>query len=222
MFRSKLKSLNWKYVVGEVLLIFIGITMAIWFDTWNNDRIIEKKKAQAISKIREEIEHNMGELKTAREINEKIPSAVIAFRELRAEGYESNKGEVMTTEAMRSYQQAHPGFFNIKDSVALGNGLYEYMGDSFINLELAALTDIAWETTKDLRLADEMGFDCLYDLENLYNVQNMVLKEINKSSEALQNQDINRLLRVLEFISQLDRQLERHYQNMLDQMDICE
>ena len=203
-------------------MIFIGITMAIWFDTWNNDRIVEQKKAQAISKIQEEIEHNMEELLTAREINEKIPAAITTFRKLRAEGYESSEGEVMTAESMSIYQKTHPGFFNIKDSVALGNGLFEYEGDSFINLELAALTDIAWETTKDLRLADEMGFECLYDLENLYNVQNMVLQEINKSSEALQNQDIGRLLRVLEFISQLDRQLERHYKNMLEQMAICQ
>ena len=214
--------MNWKYIIGEILLIFIGITIAIWFDTWNNDRIVEQKKAQALSKIQEEIEHNMEELLTAREINENIPPAVTAFRKLRVKGYEANIGEVMTAETMNIYQQAHPGFFNIKDSVALGNGLFEYRGDSFINLELAALTDIAWETTKDLRLADEMGFECLYDLENLYNVQQMVLKEINKSSEALQNQDIDRLLRVLEFISQLDRQLERHYKNMLDQMAICQ
>ena len=214
--------MNWKYIIGEILLIFIGITMAIWFDTWNNNRIVEDKKAQAITKIQEELEHNMEELVTAREINERIPLAIQDFRQLRAKGYENTEGEVMTADAMKTFQQAHPGFFNVKDSVLLGNELFEYYGDSFINLELAALTDIAWETTKDLRLADEMGFECLYDLENLYNVQNMVLQEINKSSEALQNQDIDKLLRVLEFISQLDRQLERQYINMLDQMAICQ
>ena len=195
--------------------------MAIWFDTWNNDRIVTQKKEHAITKIREEIEHNLEELIMAREINERIPAAVKEFRKIRTEGYEDHVGEVMSVAAMQGYQKAHPGFFNIKDSVALENGLFEYLGDSFINLELASLSDIAWETTKDLRLADEMGFECLYDLENLYNVQQMVLVEINKSSEALQNEDIGGLLRILEFISQLDRQLEDHYRNMLDQMEIC-
>ena len=90
-----------------------------------------------------------------------------------------------------------------------------------INLELAELTEIAWETTKDMGIASEFGFDCLYQLENMYNVQRLVQKEINNSAEALQKSDIERLLRVLEFINQLDAQLERDYNRVLDNLRIC-
>lgn len=38
-----LKKINWKYALGEILLLFIGITIAIWFNNWN-----ESKKAREV------------------------------------------------------------------------------------------------------------------------------------------------------------------------------
>ncbi len=38
MIRKRNFKLNWKYALGEVLLIFIGITSAIWFQNWNEER----------------------------------------------------------------------------------------------------------------------------------------------------------------------------------------
>jgi len=35
--------IGWKYAIGEIILIFIGITMAIWFNNWN-----ESKKARTV------------------------------------------------------------------------------------------------------------------------------------------------------------------------------
>jgi hypothetical protein len=34
------REFNWKYVFGEILLIFIGINLAIWFNNWNTSQII--------------------------------------------------------------------------------------------------------------------------------------------------------------------------------------
>ena len=45
MIRKPNFKLNWKYALGEIALIFIGITSAIWFNNWNeerNDRKLEK------------------------------------------------------------------------------------------------------------------------------------------------------------------------------------
>ena len=33
---------NWQYAIGEVILIFIGITLAIAFNNWNDDRIQQR------------------------------------------------------------------------------------------------------------------------------------------------------------------------------------
>ena len=214
----RLKSMNWKYIVGEVLLIFLGITMAIWFDNWNSQRKIDERKKEAVVKIREEIEENLAELIDARDKNKDIAPSIAAFQAMVSPAY---PGTVATPSQMRTFQKSFPGFFTLVDSIAKGQGLYSYGGDTFINLELAALSDIAWETTRDLGIANDLGFECLYDLETMYNIQRLVQLEIDKSSEALQNQEIERLLRVLEFIRQLDSQLERSYRSMLENMDIC-
>ncbi|NVJ45952.1 MAG: hypothetical protein HWE07_02460, partial [Cytophagia bacterium] len=38
MIRKQNFKLNWKYAMGEVALIFIGISLAIAFQNWNEDR----------------------------------------------------------------------------------------------------------------------------------------------------------------------------------------
>jgi hypothetical protein len=70
-------------------------------------------------------------------------------------------------------------------------------------------------------IANEFGYECLYELENMYNIQRLVQNEINKAAEALQNQEIDRLIRILAFLSQLDEQLESDYNSMLGQISDC-
>jgi len=55
----------------------------------------------------------------------------------------------------------------------------------------------------------------------MYNIQRLVQNEINKAAEALQNQEIDRLIRILAFLSQLDEQLESDYNSMLGQISDC-
>lgn len=219
MFRSKLRALNWKYILGEVLLIFLGINLAIWFNDWNADRNLNEDKKIAIAKIEEEIRNNLTELIDARKENEHLPSAIAGIKAMHSD---LHNGILATPEELAKYQREHPGFFTTADSAEIRDDKYLYEGDTYINLELAELTEIAWETTKDMGIANEFGFDCLYELENMYNVQRLVQKEYTKSAEALQNNDIERLLRVLVFIEQLDSQLERDYKRTLDQIEICQ
>ncbi len=199
-------------------MIFIGINLAIWFNNWNTSRKLDQNKAIAIAKIQEEINNNLIELVRARNANASIPAAIEKFKNMRSDKYE---GTVATSSEMTLYIKEFPGFYTVMDSTILEPGLYRYEGDTFINLELAELTEIAWETSKDMEIANEFGFDCLYELENMYNVQRLVKKEIDKSAEALQTSDISRLERILEFIRQLDSQLERDYKRMLSNINIC-
>ena len=68
----KSSAVNWKYFVGEILLIFFGISLAIWFNNWNTSNTINENKRIAIDKIEEEIQNNLSELHSAREVNLKI------------------------------------------------------------------------------------------------------------------------------------------------------
>lgn len=199
-------------------MIFLGINLAIWFNDWNDNRKLDQKKQIAIAKIEEEIKNNLQEIVRARKENQHIPGSIEAYKDLHSR---LNGGIVVSPKQMAIYQKKYPVFYRIKDSIPQENGRFRYEGDTFINLELAALSEIAWETTKDMGIANELGFDCLYELENMYNVQRMVAQEILKSAEALQTSDIERLLRVMEFIRQLDVQLEEDYNRVLEKIPNC-
>jgi hypothetical protein len=90
-----------------------------------------------------------------------------------------------------------------------------------VELELVELSDIAWETTKSLDILNEFGYECLYELESMYSLQSRVQKEIDKSSDALQNNDLDALLIILSFIDQLEIQLEKKYKKTLSLIDNC-
>ncbi|MBO0322753.1 hypothetical protein J0X14_10630 [Muricauda sp. CAU 1633] len=66
MIRKVFKKISWKYALGEILLIFIGITAAIWFNNWNESQKSQKieirslqEVANAVNQDLEDIEENI-------------------------------------------------------------------------------------------------------------------------------------------------------------------
>ncbi|MBO3700252.1 DUF6090 family protein [Roseivirga sp. E12] len=55
MIRKPNFKLNWKYALGEVFLIFIGISLAIGFQNWNEGRKISKQKVLILKQIRADL-----------------------------------------------------------------------------------------------------------------------------------------------------------------------
>lgn len=214
----KSTTVNWKYIIGEILLIFFGISLAIWFNNWNASNTINANKRIAIDKIEEEIRNNLDELYSAREVNLKIPKAIEAYEEIisNADGQ-----AVSGISQMKTFQENFPNFFIIKDSVRVNDSLFRYLGNTRIRLELTAFSQIAWETSRNMGIANEFGYECLYNLENVYNIQRLVQNEMDKAAEALQNEEIDRLERILGFVSQLDVQLEDAYNSMLKNIGDC-
>ena len=66
---------NWKYVLGEIALLFIGINLAIWFNNYNTAQKTNQAKSLAIQKIADEIEQNIEELDSARINSQQIVDA---------------------------------------------------------------------------------------------------------------------------------------------------
>lgn len=218
MGRFKLGAVNWKYIAGEVLLIFIGINLAIWFNNWNTGREISEKKKTALHKIQEEIRNNLEDLADAEKSNQQIPLSISAYEEMT-----TNDTDVVraTPQTIKEFQAKFPGFYTVTDSVPLGDDHFAYTGATFINLELTELSKIAWETAKGTGIANEFAYECLYGLEDMYSLQEIIQREMGKASEALQVGDIKLLLRILEFIDQLNPQLVADYKNVLAGLNNC-
>jgi hypothetical protein len=55
MIRKSNFKLNWKYALGELVLIFLGISLAIAFQNWNESRKVNNQKALILQQIRTEL-----------------------------------------------------------------------------------------------------------------------------------------------------------------------
>jgi hypothetical protein len=212
------RKLNLKYIIGEILLLFIGINLAIWFNNWNTSKKINEDKKIAISKIMDEIGNNKLEVDSVIISNRQILKAYKEYKKY----YDGSTSLIkMTPKQYRLLKIEHPDFFRTKDSTKLDNGLFRYNGTTYINLEITTLTDIAWKTTTTLNVSNEFNYDCLYELESMYNLQRIVQNEINKSANALQKRELEELIHILEFLEQLGMQLQESYKTMLNNIKNC-
>ncbi|NER14942.1 hypothetical protein GWK08_15910 [Leptobacterium flavescens] len=215
----KLKNnFNWKYIIGEVLLIFIGINLAIWFNNWNTSKKSMQDKEVIIAKIREEIENNKSELEFADKSYHLVTEAFSEYTKI----YEGTSSRVLASpEEFNMLQKKYPGFFTHTDSTKTTDKKYLYLGGTHIELELPVLNKIAWDTTKSINITNEFDYECLYDLESMYNLQDRVLNEVNKAAEALQKGKMKELMSVLRFLHQLDLQLIDRYNDVLKNINSC-
>jgi len=209
---------NLKYALGEIFLLFIGISLAIWFNNWNTSNKTNKAKELVIVKIKEEIENNLEELVIAQAKNELVGIAFSEYKKI----FNGATDEVITTpKHLDSLRKSYPGFYTITDSTEVDHGVFKYKGGTYIQLEIFDLTQIAWETTRSINITNEFDYECLYEFESIYNLQRLVLKEIDKAANALQRGQLNELMNIINFMNQLNPQLIESYEEMLATIDDC-
>ena len=212
------RKLNLKYIFGEILLLFIGINLAIWFNNWNASKKINEEKKVAISKIAEEIKNNKIEIDSVLINSHRIINAYQDFKNV----YAGNTAAINATPTQLKFlNNKYPDYFRVKDSIAMDNGIFHYRGVTRINLEIPTLTEIAWKTTTTLNVTSEFNYECLYELESLYNLQRRVQIEINKSADAMQQGKLDELMVILEFINQLGSQLQSDYESVKENILNC-
>lgn len=217
-FFKKIKKRNLTYILGELALLFIGINLAIWFNNWNTSKKTANSKAIAIEKIIDEVKNNQSEVETVLENNYTILNAYKEYKNL----YSGNTSMVKADPLkMQTLTKRYPDFFSIADSTIMSNGQYVYEGRSRINLEIPTLTEIAWETTIALNISVEFSYDCLYELESVYNLQRRVQTEIDKSADALQKGNIGELMVILDFLNQLGNDLIVDYDSLTKYIKNC-
>lgn len=212
------RKLNLKYIFGEILLLFIGINLAIWFNNWNTSKKINEEKKVAIIKITEEIKNNKIEIDSVLINSHQIINAYRDFKNL----YDGNTAAIIANpKQLKLLNNKYPDYFRVKDSIAIDNGIYHYRGVTRINLEIPTLTEIAWKTTTTLNVTSEFNYECLYELESLYNLQRRVQIEINKSADAMQQGKLEELMIILEFINQLGGRLQNDYESIKETISNC-
>ncbi len=62
MAKKKTSRINWRYAIGEILLIFIGITAAISFNNWNESRKTKRIEVGTLQEVREAIRQDLTDI----------------------------------------------------------------------------------------------------------------------------------------------------------------
>lgn len=207
------------YAIGEILLVVIGILIALQVNNWNTSIQSNQDKEIVIKRVKEEIKANLEGLLEARKVNQ---NTIEGFSEY-SNFYGANSNEVITTPIqMNILQKKYPSFFKLKDSIEFGADSFKYSGGTYINLELIELTEVAWKTAQSLSIANEFSYDCLYELESMYNLQTKVVNGFDKVANALgDNEDIKQIIRWLKIVNQLEVQLEQDYRKILKDIEKC-
>lgn len=218
-FRRIIEKLNLKYVFREILLIFIGISLAISFNNWNSSLQSSRNKKIVIERVMEEIQANLKELLRAKEVNQRATEGYYEYSKY----YGKNSNEVIATlDQMRRLQIQYPSYFKLKDSIQIDDQKWKYSGGTYLDLELVELTEIAWKTAQSLSVANEFNYDCLYELESTYNLQSKVKNGFDRVANALgDNEDIRQIIRWLQIVNQLEIQLEKDYNDILLKLEEC-
>ena len=69
-FLKNLQFAKWKVFLGEIALIFIGITLAIWFNNWNQSRIDRNTARNYLSSLVSDLENDIQEYNNLLKANE--------------------------------------------------------------------------------------------------------------------------------------------------------
>ncbi|MEO1260182.1 MAG: hypothetical protein AAFZ15_15410 [Bacteroidota bacterium] len=215
---KSIKKINWKYILSEIFLIFVGINLAIWFNDWNTTQKINQDKKTALVRIEDEIKNNLNELTKVRTTNQ---SYLNAYSDFDPGDEESTSIVVTTPEHLDSLQNKYPGFFTVFDSTAAEGKKYTYRGEFDLYLELPELSEIAWKTANSINVTNSLHYDCLYELESLYNLQRRVDTENKLLMDAILTNDKERLARVLLIMGQMELQLLKDYEHILTQLKNC-
>ena len=70
------------YAIGEIILVVIGILLALQINSWNQQRIEDKKEVELLSDLKSEFQYNLTELEESIKINKKVSQSCIELTEI--------------------------------------------------------------------------------------------------------------------------------------------
>ncbi|GGI56721.1 hypothetical protein [Winogradskyella haliclonae] len=203
-FKKIISAKNVKYFILEVALIFIGLTLAIWFNNWNENRKTNISKDIVLSKIRNEINNNYHEIEDNIQDLDTVIKTIEDFKRLSG----LNNTFKASLEELNIFQKINPNFFTIKKSKKLNEGkLYEFNGSITLRFEITNLKFIAFETAKSTNILSKIKYNCLYELEDLYSQKYRISRLLDKAVELLQEGKFQELMRNLKQVNLLQIQL---------------
>ncbi len=194
MRRRTFKYLNWRYALGEIAFIFIGITTAIWFNNWNEERKLRNVEIKTLKEIRNALKQDF------QDIQENIQgfSSRVDVYEALIEHFENQRPLTDSIREIIPYIQGLTTFLSYTGAYeTLKSRGFETISNDQIRLEIARYYDYECESIKSAEIRHHRHYqDYLKPaiLENFELLPNYRL-EPTDYEQLLQNQAFQKALR---------------------------
>lgn len=227
MNRSEITRYFW-YAIGEVALIFIGISLALWFENWNDSRNIRQQEIAAlediaanlqanISEFDENIEYDLGSIESCKNVianletqsgwNLTIASNVYNCRwwtspYLQSAAYESLKSQGVQLISNRELRGEIVGLYESNY-----NYLINDTDRTFWEFQAAVIDPVF---NRHMRKSSTTGFDPV-NYESVAQADdflNMILMKISNQEESIEDQQNSRES-TQEVITAIKQELQR-------------
>jgi len=181
----------------------LGVLLAFYLNNVNDRLKMESRKQVAIENLTAEIEKNKLTLNDPTD-NLRL---IDFLKEVKKIDSKISNEPITSVQEMNELITNYPNFIEIKDSIDLGSNLIQYNVVYKPELNFNDLQKISWETSKMSDVINELSYDCLEALNQIYYRQEVYTIQQQKTLEHLVNVEHNKLLSALLIIEQLKSQL---------------
>ncbi|MGD1841615.1 MAG: hypothetical protein ACFB0B_12070 [Thermonemataceae bacterium] len=214
--RSAKKILNSNWFI-TIFSTTVGVLLAFYVNDLGERFSTNQRKKNALDNIIQEISQNRDDLK-AQKVNDTLLDYLVEIKSLNE--------EISTTFT------AHPDSFRVLlakvpvmaliDSVALSDTVYQYKVKFNFHLTLNDPPQIAWEAAKLADVPNELSYECLEVLVDVYAIQQLYVEEERKLLDLLLEGKHVKMLRTLAMVKSIKKQLLEQYRKTLQQLTNCD
>lgn len=200
-----------KYAIGEILLVMIGILLALQVNTWNNQRIEINKEQIILKNLQSDFNSNIAEFNRIYKSSENCYKSSLKLLEII-----KNESEINPTEIETLLNSIINDFYSLDlNSASIdeikNSGSLSLIKDSELRQQLSNWSFIVADTEDDIEIYYAYMFDFFIpSLTNKSILRNMavperLLEEINLPQISNSNFtiDYNKTIRTIEFENQV-------------------
>jgi len=175
-----MKKKNRNQLLVSIVGTTIGVLLAFILSNWNSNRIQKIESRRILSKIINEVELNNEILENSYNVSvETAPSLSKLVL-----NYEKDEKIIMSSQDMKKYQTDFPNKFIVSDSINTEEknifeykGRYDFNPDIFVHF---SLKKSAWNSAIAVGMLNNIEFEKIKDLEEIYSMQKQVIKQSEK------------------------------------------
>lgn len=217
MIKSVIEQLGQSSWFMTLFATMFGVLLAFYLDGCGERSSMRLRKASALDNVEREVHKNIEELQESGN-NDSLAMFLYSVSQIDKD-YPSRL--TLPADTAANWRQQYGNFFNIIDSTFVEDGVYEYSFSYSLVLHLFNLQSIAWESVKLGGVANELNYNCLEQLIDVYSLQDLFTVEERKLLDHFASNDKGKVLIGLVICSDILDELNIAYESALEGISNC-